>query len=142
MPMYRNCVATGADIVAISRRNPGSGHGAREVRRAARLRTGGEMSSAPNLMRSSSAPLTTCMQADADPLWRGLHVMVEKPMALRSEDAWAMVGTADRAGRCLLVGYPNRMDGTLRTIKQMIDQGEIGQLRQISMSDAPFGAGL
>src|SRR5258708_18011092 len=37
-------------------------------------------------------------------LERGLHVLVEKPIALMARDAWAMIQAAERANRVLMVG--------------------------------------
>ena len=133
--------ATGrADLVAISRRNPERLAMAQEKLGVPHAYTDWrEMLDRTELDAVIvSTPHHLHVEPTLAALARGLHVMVEKPMALRSDDAWSMVDAADRAGRVLMVGYPNRTDGTWRTIKQMIDQGEIGQLRQISMSDCSF----
>lgn len=67
-------------------------------------------------------------------LEQGLHVLVEKPMALTSEDAWSMVEAAQKAGRILMVGYPNRLQGIWRTAKQLLAQDGIGKVRQMSLA--------
>jgi len=65
-------------------------------------------------------------------LERGLHVLVEKPMALTSEEGGAMVQAAEKAKRVLMVGCPMRLKGKWQTVKSLITDGAIGQLRQIN----------
>jgi len=69
-------------------------------------------------------------------LERGLHVLVEKPLALTSKDAWAMVNAAEKAKRVLMVGYNSRTDGLLRTVKRVVGAGTIGAVRQINTVNA------
>ena len=63
-------------------------------------------------------------------LERGLHVFVEKPMALKSEDAQRMV-SAMQADRVLMVGYNARGMGGWRTIHHLLTEGAIGTTRQV-----------
>lgn len=65
-------------------------------------------------------------------LERGLHVLVEKPMALTSADSWAMVRAAEQAKRILMVSYSLRLEGRWQAVKQLIADRTIGQLRQIN----------
>lgn len=65
-------------------------------------------------------------------LERGLHVMVDKPLALTGSEAWALVDAAQRANRVLTVVYATRAEQRLRALKRQIDAGLIGQVRQIS----------
>jgi predicted dehydrogenase len=67
-------------------------------------------------------------------LKRGLHVLVEKPMALASEDAWAMVGAAERADRVLMVGYNRRCIGRWRAAARALRDGALGQVRQLVLN--------
>ena len=69
---------------------------------------------------------------------RGLHVLVQKPMALTSRDAWAMVDAAEQAGRVLIVACGPRFDGMWRTVKHKLDEGIIGQVRQINLAFASY----
>jgi predicted dehydrogenase len=62
---------------------------------------------------------------------KGLHVMVDKPLALKSEDAWAMVKFAKQSNRVLMVAYNGRLTGKARAIKTTLDQDRIGQIRQV-----------
>lgn len=71
-------------------------------------------------------------------LERGLHVLVDKPMALTSRDAWNMVATARRANRVLMVTYGPRAEGRLQALKRQLDAGLIGQIRQINCSTALY----
>src|SRR5690348_9900826 len=52
--------------------------------------------------------VSTAHSAHADPviaaLEKGLHVLVEKPMAVTSTEAWKMVHAAKQANRVLMVG--------------------------------------
>jgi predicted dehydrogenase len=70
-------------------------------------------------------------------LERGLHVLVCKPMALTSGDAWAVVDAAERANRVLMV-YCTPMDGLWRTAKAMIEDGAIGPPRQINAAEKVY----
>ena len=67
-------------------------------------------------------------------LERGLHVLVGKPMALTSQDAWAMVEAAEQADRVLMVSYPGRLMGIWQTVRQTVADGVIGPLRQINIA--------
>lgn len=66
-------------------------------------------------------------------LQRGLHVLVEKPMALRSVDAQAMVAAATQAERVLMVGYNFRFQALWRAAQQRLHEGALGQLRQVNL---------
>ena len=66
-------------------------------------------------------------------LERGLHVLVEKPMALTGQDAQRMNDAAKRANRILMVGYNRRFHGLWRTAKQVLAENAIGQIRQVNI---------
>ena len=56
----------------------------------------------------------------------GLHVVVEKPMALSSADCAAMIVAADAAGVVLSVISQRRWHPAVRRLKAAIDEGRIG----------------
>ncbi len=58
----------------------------------------------------------------------GKHVLVEKPMALTLADCDRMIDACDRAGKILMVGQVMRYYPVNRAIRQMIADGEIGQV--------------
>lgn len=64
-------------------------------------------------------------------LERGKHVFVEKPLALNTDDARAMVEAAERAGRILMVGHLLEYHPAVNYIKQMIDSGELGEVHYL-----------
>jgi len=66
-------------------------------------------------------------------LERGLHVFVEKPMALTSADAQRLVEAAS-TDRTVMVGYNARGMGSWRTIKRLLGAGAIGTVRQVSVT--------
>lgn len=59
---------------------------------------------------------------------RGVHVFIEKPIALRSEDGWRMVEAAERAGIVTQVGFMNRFGAAVEAFKAAIDDGTTGPL--------------
>jgi predicted dehydrogenase len=56
----------------------------------------------------------------------GVHVFIEKPIALASEQAWRMVAAAERARITTQVGFMFRFGGAIGRLKQMMASGEAG----------------
>ena len=67
-------------------------------------------------------------------LERGLHVLVEKPLANRRTDARAMCAAAKSANKVLMVAYNNRFNSGWRAAKAAIDSGDLGTIRQVSQT--------
>lgn len=58
----------------------------------------------------------------------GFHVLTEKPMALKLEDADAMIEAAGRNQRQLGVIFQNRYIEGIQEVKKMIGKGEFGRI--------------
>jgi predicted dehydrogenase len=58
----------------------------------------------------------------------GLHVLVEKPLAASVEHAEALVQTAVRCDRVLMVDHTYLFSSSIRRIKQLVEQDELGEL--------------
>jgi predicted dehydrogenase len=69
----------------------------------------------------------------------GKHTFVEKPLAISSEHALALVDFATRAGLTLMCGHTFLYSPPVRRIKQMIDSGELGNLYFVSSSRVNLG---
>jgi UDP-N-acetyl-2-amino-2-deoxyglucuronate dehydrogenase len=59
---------------------------------------------------------------------RGLHVICEKPMATRLEEADALVQACDRYGVLLFVVKQNRLNPGIQLLKRAIDRGRFGRI--------------
>ncbi|MDQ6681494.1 MAG: Gfo/Idh/MocA family oxidoreductase [Pseudomonadota bacterium] len=62
----------------------------------------------------------------------GLHVLVEKPMAVTLAQAGQMVDAARRAGVVLLVGHSHSYDLPIRRMRELIASGELGPVRMVN----------
>ena len=62
-------------------------------------------------------------------LERGLHVLCEKPMTLRADQAWDIVEAAERAGTHLLVPYGWNYKPFTVEAKRILDQGLVGDIQ-------------
>ena len=69
----------------------------------------------------------------------GKHVLTEKPMASTSAECAAMIAAAKQANRQLGVAYRIHFEPTNIRAKQLIDSGEIGDIRFVS-ADHGFNA--
>jgi len=58
----------------------------------------------------------------------GKHVLCEKPMAISSVEAKAMVQAAKRSGKILAIGYQNRFRSDSRYLKALCEEGEFGDI--------------
>lgn len=65
----------------------------------------------------------------------GKHVIVEKPMALSTADAEAMVAAGKAANRLLVVAHPVRFSEPIQNLKTVIDSGKLGKLKLINSSN-------
>jgi predicted dehydrogenase len=63
---------------------------------------------------------------------RGIHVFIEKPIALSSEDGWRMVAAAEEAGIQTQVGFHLRFGAAVERLKDLIDSGQAGRLGLMS----------
>jgi len=66
----------------------------------------------------------------------GKHVMCEKPLAMTTEDAMAMVRAAGKAGVVLATNHHLRNAGSHLAIKEIIDSGRIGDVLSIRIFHA------
>ncbi|PKO19152.1 MAG: gfo/Idh/MocA family oxidoreductase [Chloroflexi bacterium HGW-Chloroflexi-10] len=63
---------------------------------------------------------------------KGVHILIEKPIALTSELAWKMVRSTEQAGIKTQVGFMFRFGEAVESLKQQIDSGEAGMLGLMS----------
>lgn len=62
----------------------------------------------------------------------GKHVLVEKPLATSSEQCEELIDLARRQGVVLMAGHTFLYSPVVRRIKQVVDSGDIGEVRYIS----------
>lgn len=65
----------------------------------------------------------------AQALERGLHVLCEKPMTLRADQAWDLAARAEQAGTVFLVPYGWNYKPFTVAAKRMLAAGEIGEIQ-------------
>lgn len=70
-----------------------------------------------------------------DLLRSGVHVLVEKPMALSVPDCDAMIRAADDSGSVLAVGLQRRFHDSLRFAKQVVDVEALGALIDVELRE-------
>lgn len=68
------------------------------------------------------APVTIDLQQ------HGIHVLVEKPMALKTSDCDEMMRAASDAGALLAVGLIRRFYGSSRVVKQVLESNLLGDI--------------
>lgn len=66
-------------------------------------------------------------------LERGFAVLCEKPMALRGEDALAMLRLSRSRGVPLMVGHTMRFDARWAALKRCLEEGAYGRLRALRL---------
>lgn len=65
------------------------------------------------------------VQAAAD---RGIHLLIEKPIALKSDKAWQMVTACEKAGIKTQIGFKFRFGKALEALKTKMASGKTGEL--------------
>ncbi|MGE4369758.1 MAG: Gfo/Idh/MocA family protein [Burkholderiaceae bacterium] len=62
----------------------------------------------------------------------GLHIIVEKPLTLSREEADRMIAATERAGVHLVVGTSRSHDPVIRTMRRIIDSGQVGRVSMLN----------
>jgi predicted dehydrogenase len=78
-----------------------------------------------------STPPETHHAIVRDCLENGLHVLVEKPLTTDLSSAEDLEAVAARNNRVLMVGHTFEYNAAVRKLKQMMDDGEAGDIRYI-----------
>ena len=74
-------------------------------------------------------------------LRKGVHVLVEKPIAATVEEGQRLIALAKEMGRQLMVGHIIRFNPAMQALKARLDAGELGKIFQIFCRRAgPFPA--
>lgn len=71
-------------------------------------------------------------QVARDALDAGVSVLVEKPMTLRSDEAWDLVDRAAARGLHLMVGYTFHFTRHAKAVHEIIASGRLGQVQFVS----------
>lgn len=79
----------------------------------------------------ATPPETHC-ELTVKALERGLHVLVEKPIALKLDDAITMVELSERSGRHLRVGFNRRFRRPYMNVKDKLEKVAPESIRSIS----------
>ena len=69
-----------------------------------------------------------------DALGAGKHVLCEKPVAVSYELACNMAKEAEKQGKLLHVGVCNRHSATVRTLREMVQSGRLGNIYHVYCS--------
>ena len=75
-----------------------------------------------------ATPVSTHFEFAMQALQAGKHVWVEKPLTRTSEEAERLLDEAARRRRLIMVDHTFTYTGAVRTIKELLEAGRIGQL--------------
>jgi predicted dehydrogenase/putative NADH-flavin reductase len=86
-----------------------------------------------------AVPHTLHAPIAVDLLERGVHVLVEKPMAVTTAECDAMIAAARRSGVLLAVGLMRRFQPGIRQAKASLERGDLGAVHEVDVRDGfPF----
>jgi len=69
----------------------------------------------------------------------GKHVLVEKPLATSTQDAWALVQAAEAAGVTLMVGHTFEYNAAVTALRDLVAGGELGDLYYLDSARLNLG---
>jgi UDP-2-acetamido-3-amino-2,3-dideoxy-glucuronate N-acetyltransferase len=86
-----------------------------------------------------STPAPTHYAVARESLERGLHVLVEKPIALRAEEAEELIALAARRDRVLMVDHLMVYHPAVRELRRLIDDGALGRVLHVTSQRSNLG---
>ena len=79
-----------------------------------------------------ATPVSTHFKLAKASLMAGKHTFVEKPLARSSAECEELIALARQQGLILMVGHTFLYSAPVRKVRELIDRGDIGQVRYIS----------
>ncbi len=86
-----------------------------------------------------STPPKTHFSIAKDCIEHGLHLLVEKPITLKSSEAEELIALADASGLILMVGHTFEYNSAVLAMKHYIDSKELGDLYYIDTARLNLG---
>jgi len=86
-----------------------------------------------------ATPPATHFSISQDCLANNLHVLVEKPITLKSKDALKLIELAEEKDLVLMVGHTFEYNSAVHALKKIIDSGEIGKILYIDSARLSLG---
>jgi UDP-N-acetylglucosamine 3-dehydrogenase len=81
-----------------------------------------------------ATPNETHYNLATEALTRHKHILLEKPMALNTRDAFKLARLSESSGNILLVGHIFRFNAALSQVKNILKNQDIGNLRYLHLS--------
>jgi predicted dehydrogenase len=81
-----------------------------------------------------ATPPSRHKEAALHALSQGKHVLIEKPLATRMEDAVEIADCAERSGVKLMVAQGYRFTDGAKRVRELVDAGQIGELRSVRVT--------
>jgi predicted dehydrogenase len=86
-----------------------------------------------------ATPTSTHYSIVKEALRAGKHVLVEKPITTKAEEADELTTLAERAGKVLMVGHVFVYNQAVQKVRSYIEAGELGRIYYISMVRTNLG---
>jgi predicted dehydrogenase len=62
---------------------------------------------------------------------KGVHVLLEKPMCVTTEEAVEIMKAEKKSGKLLSIGFQPRFDENMKMVKKIVESGELGEIYYI-----------
>lgn len=79
-----------------------------------------------------ATPVSTHFRLGMEALRAGKHVLIEKPLAASSAQAWELVQTAESLKQVLMVGHTFEYNPAVEAVRTIIQSGELGEIYYIN----------
>lgn len=86
-----------------------------------------------------STPPGTHYRIARECLEHNLHVLVEKPMTLKSQEAEELIQVAEAKNLILMVGHTFEYNSAVLALKQLIESGELGKIYYVDAARLNLG---
>lgn len=74
---------------------------------------------------------STHAECTIDALNAGVHVLLEKPMCVTTEEAVAIMKAEKQSGKIVSIGFQPRLDENMKMVKKIVQSGELGEIYYI-----------
>jgi len=88
-----------------------------------------------------AVPTIDHLEVALEVIERGIHLLIEKPIAFSVEEGQQLIDAADEAGVKLMVGHIERFNPAVLALKHRLEDGQLGRVFQLdARRQGPFPA--